>query len=230
MSSIETMWRAARKLRARTLLGRRGKGKVLPPLLFFTDPLRTRRPERIVAALPRGAGVVFRAFGAPDALAQGRILAKEARRRGVVFLVGADVSLAIALRADGLHLPERLAHRPVVRRNLPRRFLVTAAAHGLASALRACRGGVDAVVVSPVFPSLSPSAGRPLGSLAFAILVRRIPAPVFALGGVNARSAPRLAGSGAWGLASIGGFECRDAGPKRQPRAGAVRESVGPRT
>ncbi|HLZ83598.1 MAG TPA: thiamine phosphate synthase, partial [Caulobacteraceae bacterium] len=157
-TDLDVLWRAARKLR-----GRRRSRKTLPPLLFFTDPVRTPYPENVLARLPRGSGIVFRAFGAADALEKARRLARLARRRGVAFFVGADVVLAIAARADGVHLPERLAGRPGDNQRLRRRFIVTAAAHGLPAARLARRAGVDAIVLSPVFPSASPSAGRPLG-------------------------------------------------------------------
>jgi thiamine-phosphate pyrophosphorylase len=199
------LWRAARRLG-----GRRGDAKSLPPLLFFTDPDRTPDPGRIVRRLPRGAGVVFRAFGAKAALGQGKALRAIAQRRGVLFLVGADAVLAARLRADGVHLPERLADRAGAIAALRRRFLVTAAAHGLPAALRARRAGVAAIVVSPVFPSRSPSAGRPLGPRAFATLVRAARAPAYALGGVDARTARRLHLSGAAGLAAIEGLVSPD--------------------
>jgi thiamine-phosphate pyrophosphorylase len=69
--------------------------------------------------------------------------------------------------------------------------------------LRARRAGVDAIVVSPVFASASPSAGRPMGARAFAVLVREARLPVYALGGVNAGTARALPRSGAAGLAAI---------------------------
>jgi thiamine-phosphate pyrophosphorylase len=199
MTDLEVMWRAARRL---GWSGRPGKG--LPSLLFFTDPTRTPFPERVLARLPRGSGIVFRAFGAPDALAQAIRLASLARRRGVVFLVGADVALAVAVRADGLHLPERLAHRAGRNRSLRQRFLLTAAAHSLPAARLARLAGVDAMVVSPVFPSLSPSAGRPLGARRFAAVVRAAGRPCYALGGVNGRTVRALLGTGAVGVAAVG--------------------------
>lgn len=161
----------------------------------------------MIARLPRGSGVVFRAFGAADAVVQGRRLANLARHRGLMFFVGADVGLAVALKAHGVHLPERLTGRAGVHRALRRRFWLTAAAHSLPAMLKAQRAGVDALVVSPVFASRSPSAGRPLGVLAFARLVRHAASPVYALGGINAGSARRLVMSGASGLAAIGGLE-----------------------
>jgi len=195
------MWRVASKLRARTR-----PRKTLPPLLFFTDPRRTPHPERVIARLPRGSGVVFRDFGARDAVARGLVLARAARRRGLVFVVGADARLAVRLRADGVHLPQRLAGRAGEIAALRRHFLITAAAHDLPAALRARRAGVDAIVVSPVFMSASPSAARPLGALRFAALLRRAAAPAYALGGVNAKTIRRLKHSGAVGVAAIDGL------------------------
>lgn len=206
MNSVEGLARTARRLRATSLAKRGRAGKHLPAVLFFTDPLRTADAEAVIATLPRGSGVVFRAFGAPDALALGRRLAAAARRGGLRFWVGADVGLAVALKAYGVHLPQRLAGRAGVHRAIRRRFCLTAAAHDGPAVARLRRAGVDALVISPVFSSRSPSAGRPLGVMAFARLARQAALPVYALGGVNAASAKRLGGSGAAGVAAIDGL------------------------
>ena len=178
----------------------------MPPLLFFTDPQRTPEPERTVERLPRGAAVVYRAFGARNAVCLGQKLARIAQRRGVLLFVGADARLARALGAAGVHLPERLAKRRGAVLALRRRFVVTAAAHSLPAALRARRAGVDAIVVSPVFASRSPSAGRAMGARAFARLIREAGAPAYALGGVNPTTVRRLNGAGAIGFAAIDGL------------------------
>jgi thiamine-phosphate pyrophosphorylase len=185
-----------------------------PRVLFFTDPVRTPDPARVAASLPRGAAIVYRAFGAADAVTTGRRLARLVHRRGALMFVGADPTLATAVGADGLHLPERLAMRGGANRALRRRFRLSAAAHGLAAARRARAAGVEAVVVSPVFPSRSPSAGRPIGALRFRALVRAAGLPVYALGGVNPRTAMALKGCGAAGLAAV---EALDASPALRP-------------
>lgn len=115
-----------------------------------------------------------------------------------MFFVGADAALAVRVRADGVHLPERLARRPV-RADLRR----TAAAHSLKAAVRARQAGVEAVFVSAIFPSRSPSAGPPIGLFRLADWTRRASLPVFALGGINARTAPRLLMTGVAGFAAV---------------------------
>ena len=192
---------AARALKARA--GRRGR---LPALIFVTDPARTPSPETIALTLPRGTAVIFRAFGAKDAVEVGRRLKAIARRRGLVLLVGAEPALARAIGADGVHLPERLAGRAgAIARRRPG-WIVTAAAHSPSAISAAARAGAQAVLVSPVFESPSPSAGRPLGPIRFAAMTLAARIPVIALGGVTARTAKRLLGSGAVGLAAVDAF------------------------
>ena len=189
---------------AKRLRPARAPAKPLPRLLFLTDPDRTPDPEAILETLPPQVGVIYRPFGAPDAVEAGRRLVAIARRRGLTLLAGADPALAEAIGADGLHLPERLANQiPALRAAHPD-WILTAAAHSLA-AVQAARGA-DALLVSPVFPSNSPSAGAPLGVEAFTDLVAAAPAPVYALGGVTAATAARLEFSGAAGLAGIEAF------------------------
>ncbi len=107
------------------------------------------------------------------------------------------------MRADGVHLPERLAHLagPVKRANP--NWIVTSAAHSLVGARRS---RADAVVMSLAFPSNSTSAGAALGPIRLALRVRATGRAAYALGGVNLDTARRLLASGVIGLAAVGGF------------------------
>lgn len=200
----EGFWSLART--AALLRPREDAGKALPRLLFFTDPARTPDPEAIARTLPRGAAIVFRAFGASDAQARGLRLREIADRRGLELLVGADHQLAQALRADGVHLPERLAHRARRLKAAHPHWIVTAAAHSPLAARRGLAAGADAVVVSAAFASASPSAGRAMGPIRLALLVRAAGGPVYALGGINNRTARLLKNAGLIGLAAVDGF------------------------
>jgi thiamine-phosphate pyrophosphorylase len=171
-----------------------------------TDPERTPDPLATAARLRRGSGVVFRPFGHPEALSRGPALRRLAARRGLLLWVGADPALAAALRAQGLHLPERMSRRAGDIGRWKRRFRVTAAAHSVPAAIAARRAGVEALLVSPVFASNSPSATRPLGVLGLRRIARAGRLPCYALGGVNARTARALLNSGAVGLAAVEGL------------------------
>jgi thiamine-phosphate pyrophosphorylase len=177
--------------------------KAPPALLFFTDPARTPDPEAIARRLPRGSGIVFRTFGAADAEARARRLQAIARTRGLLLLIGQDAALAQRIGADGVHLPQRLAHRAGVLKRAQPAWLVTSAAHSLAAARRSA---ADAVVISVAFPSRSGSAGPALGPVRLAALVRAAGRPAYALGGIDNKTARRLRDAGLVGLAAVDGL------------------------
>jgi len=185
-------------------VARARRSKEIPWLWFFTDPVRTPDPLAVAKRLPKGAAVVYRAFGAADAEATAKALRRITRARGLHLLIGADDALAGRVRADGVHLPERLAHRVSRLKRRQPGWLVSVAAHGRTAIGKA--RGADVVVISPVFPSRSPSAGSALGPRRFAQLVRASRAPVIALGGINNKNAPRLLSTGAAGVAAIEGL------------------------
>jgi thiamine-phosphate pyrophosphorylase len=180
---------------------RAANGHWLPTGLFFTDPDRIADPAAVIARLPRGFGVVIRHFGRPAAVAAIAALVQLARRRGVKVLIGADIGLARRLRADGVHLPERLAH---LARHLPPRWTVTVAWHPRAR--RRPPRQVDALVISPLFASASASAGRPLGHRDADKAAQRAGLPCYGLGGMTPRTARALRSRTWIGIAAVEGF------------------------
>lgn len=176
-----------------------------PPLLVFTDPIRLPRPWEIVEHLPPGAGLVYRAFGAGDAVAVAERLRTITRERGVVLLIGMDADLADRVGADGVHLPERCLSAAYALGGKRPDWLLTGAVHSVEAAERA--RDLDAVVLSPIFPAGGTSAARPaLGLDALAEACRRSAVPVYALGGIDADLAETLTDSGACGIAGIDAF------------------------
>ncbi|MET0339185.1 MAG: thiamine phosphate synthase [Caulobacter sp.] len=181
-----------------------GLKKPLPPLLFFTDPQRTPDPAAVAQRLPAGSAVVLRLFGAANALDQAKKMRTLTSELSLTLLIGADADLAAAVNADGVHLPERLTDQAASLRRQHSGWLITAAAHSPEALELAAQAGADAAVVSPVFPSQSPSAGAPLGAERFAAMVQAAQIPIYALGGVTADTVGDLKDSGAAGLAAVG--------------------------
>ena len=175
----------------------------VPPMLLFTDPERTPRPWDIAARMPAGSGVVYRAFGAADAVETGERLRAVTRARGMALLVGMDAGLAERVGADGLHLPERALSAAYGLSGRRPDWVLTGAVHSVERALAA--RDLDAVVLSPIFPAGGASAEKTV------VGIERLAeaaggARVIALGGIDASSAGLLQGSGAYGLAAIGGL------------------------
>jgi|SRR6478672_2278648 len=198
-SDAETLWEVARVL-ARDA-AKVSQGPALPPLLCFTDPARTPRPWETAARLPAGAAVVFRHFGLPDARATALRLREVTAKRGVRLLIGLDADLAESVGADGLHLPERALDQARALSETHPDWLITGAAHA-GSALDA--PFLHARILSPVFPAGGPSSATPpLGLAAFQTLAASAACPVYALGGIDAKNALSLVGSGACGIAGV---------------------------
>lgn len=197
-TALETLSRTAALCAPRT-----ARGIVLPSLLFFTDPARVTDPEAVAMRLPCGSGVVFRAFGAADAVEQGLRLRAITQARGLVLLVGADIALAHAVGADGVHLPERLRDQAGALRLARPESLITVAAHDRTAVEATKDLDIDALMVSPVFASNSPSAGSPLGLGGLTALVRATNKPVYALGGLRPETVEGLEKTGVVGLAAV---------------------------
>lgn len=177
----------------------------LPPLLLMTDEERLPDPLTALDRLPAGSGVILRHYGSPQRGALGAALRAATRARKLMLLVAGDIDLALRLSADGFHLPDHgIAAR--WRLKVPPHWLVTAAAHSEASLTRAWLLGVDAAILSPVFPTASHPGRKALGVTNFARLVASTSMPIYALGGVSDESAPLLRNSGAAGIAGISGL------------------------
>ncbi len=185
-------------------LARRRTAHGLPGLILMTDERRLPDPLAAVARLPRGAGVIFRHYGDPERAILAARLARLCRARGLVLLVAGDAALAARVGAAGLHLAQaqgsRIRH---FRRSRPR-WLVTVAAHSQAALTRGRQA--DAVLLSPVFATLSHPGARALGALRFARLAGRSTTPVYALGGIDEQTLRRLQGCRLAGVAAIGGL------------------------
>ncbi len=198
-----TIANAARALNLRSA-ARHPRARDLPPLILMTDEARLPDPVAALAGLPRGSAVILRHYGdgvsASARLRLARDLARTCRRRGLRLLVAASPRLAAAVGAAGVHLPEWMVAAGTLAARMRRPgWIVTAACHSEAALMRAARLGADAALLAPVFPTASHPHAPALGAVRFARIAHGSPIPVYALGGVDAAGARRLAGSAAAG-------------------------------
>jgi thiamine-phosphate pyrophosphorylase len=192
-----------RRLKLATRLARQHLPAGLPPALILTDPWRSAPPEQLAQRMPPGWGLVYRHFGAPERFAMAERLAKLAFRGHFTLLIGADPRLAAAVGADGVHWPE--ACLLSARRWTGRFRLMTASAHSVSAVCAAQPRGIDARVLSTVFPSASPTASTPMGRFRFRKASRDAACPIYALGGITGETAPAVS---RWaGLAGVGKIE-----------------------
>ncbi|CAL1690210.1 Thiamine-phosphate synthase [Brevundimonas subvibrioides] len=197
------LWANAQALARAASAVRGGAPSRVPPLLFFTDPVRTPRPWETAARMPQGSGIVYRAFGAADARDTADRLRAITATRGISLLIGMDGALAEAVGADGLHLPERALSAAYALSGRRPDWILTGAVHSVEAA-RTARD-LDAVVLSPIYPAGGASSARAalgLEALSEAARMRS----VIALGGVTAGNVADLLDTGAAGVAAVSGI------------------------
>ncbi len=180
------------------------RGSALPHLVLMTDDERLPDPVRAAAALPPGSMIVLRSRQSSHRAKLARRLCTIARVRRLKLLIANDPELARRVKADGVHFSEANACEAAVWRVRQPNWLITAAAHSLHASLQAQRFGVDAVLLAPVFATGSHAGRVAFGAARARAIVRQLPKPIYALGGISSRNMTRLADSRFAGLAAIG--------------------------
>jgi thiamine-phosphate pyrophosphorylase len=140
------------------------------------------------------------------------------RRYGARLLINDRVDVALAVGADGVHLPADSFAPADARRLLGPHALIGASTHSLKEAQAAAAAGADFIVFGPVFDTPSKRAyGAPLGLEALAEVTRATALPVFAIGGVTSGRVAAIRQGGAHGAAVISAILHAD-----DPRAAAA--------
>jgi len=133
---------------------------------------------------------------------------REPGMRGARVVVNDRVDVALAGGADGAHLAAHSMPAQVVRRFVPRAFLIGVSCHSLGEAMAAESGGADYLVLGPVFETPSKLGyGAPLGLEKLRDITSRIRIPVLALGGITVERTRPCLEAGASGIAGIRIFQ-----------------------
>lgn len=172
----------------------------------MTDEQRLPDPSPLLPYLPPDSAVIIRHRKASGAEELARQVTARARAYGVNVLISASRP-PDTLDADGIHIPEAALtywRAGDLRRLRP--TLVTASAHSGRAVTRARKLGVDAVLLSPVFPTKSHEGSSALGVMRFAAICRHAGLPIIALGGISDHRIRQVLHAGAAGVAGIGLF------------------------
>jgi thiamine-phosphate pyrophosphorylase len=168
--------------------------------LYVTDrtAIGDERFRSVVAALAGAPGLTVQLREKGTADRKIRSWADRCREwllPGVPLYVNGRFDIALASRADGVHLPADGLPLGRVRANTPRGFRIGVSAHSAAEARAAIAAGADLVVIGPIFETPSKATfGPPLSPAALAGLPasREHAAEVYAIGGVDEAALDRL--------------------------------------
>ncbi len=119
-----------------------------------------------------------------------------------LVLVNDRADVAIAARADGVHLPETSLRPDVVREAISSNLVIGASTHSIEQALAAAGSGADYIFFGPIFET--PGKGPPVGIESLSAVCRKLRTfPVIALGGVDQNNFENVLSAGAAGIAAI---------------------------
>lgn len=125
-------------------------------------------------------------------------------RHGARLFLNDRADIALAVGADGLHLPADGLPAETGRRVIGFERALGVSTHSAAEAEAAARGGADFVFFGPVYETPSKRAhGAPQGIAALAAVCQRSPVPVLAIGGLTAARVAEVRRAGAAGVAVI---------------------------
>jgi thiamine-phosphate pyrophosphorylase len=179
-------------------------------LYLVTDRRATAgRPLAVVLDACLGAGLPALQLREKD-LPAGELvrLASDLRartgRHGARLLVNDRVDVALAVGADGVHLPATGLPPAAARRLIGPARLIGVSTHAATEVEAAAAGGADFAVFGPVYETPSKRTdGEPQGLDRLAAACRRSVLPVLAIGGVTAERVGEVRAAGAAGVAVI---------------------------
>ncbi|MBI5115432.1 thiamine phosphate synthase [Candidatus Poribacteria bacterium] len=123
---------------------------------------------------------------------------------GARLLVNGDAALALAIGADGVHLPQDGLPTDVCRKLVGPEMLIGVSTHTMEEAREAQEKGADFITYGPIYYTPSKAQyGEPKGIESLRTVCGTIRLPVFALGGMKTDNVVDVLSAGAAGIAMI---------------------------
>lgn len=131
--------------------------------------------------------------------------------KGVTFIVNDRIDVALAAKADGVHLGQDDFPIPLARELLGKDCIIGGSAATPEEIENCIRDGADYVGFGPVYPTGSKDDAGPVSGIDFLKrIVLTTPLPVIAIGGIDEKNASHVMGAGAHGIAVISAVCCRE--------------------
>lgn len=139
--------------------------------------------------------------------------------RGVPLIVNDRVDVAIAAKADGVHLGQDDFPIPLARELLGQGMIIGASASNIEEAEKCLLDGADYVGFGPIYPTTSKDdAGSVKGIAGLVQVVKAVPVPIIAIGGISIDNVSEILQTGAHGIAVISSV-CFQEDPEQATKA-----------
>jgi thiamine-phosphate pyrophosphorylase len=129
---------------------------------------------------------------------------REVTQGKALLFVNGRVDIALAVGADGVHLPEEGLSVAAVRTVAESQLIIGRSVHSVRMAQCAEDEGVDFVLVGTIFKTVSKKGVLGMGLELVRNVASAVQIPVLSIGGINAENAQHVVKAGASGIAVIG--------------------------
>ena len=165
--------------------------------------------HNLSAVLESAAGCGIRLFqyrnktGSPqEVFAKARELREVAARSNALFIVNDRCDLALAVKADGVHLGQDDLPLELARGIMGRHKIIGISTHRPEEVTQATRGGADYIGYGPLFPTTTKAAHEaPVGLAGLRDIRSLTTLPMFAIGGITLDCLEEVVESGVNGVA-----------------------------
>jgi thiamine-phosphate pyrophosphorylase len=132
-------------------------------------------------------------------------------RHGIPLIINDRVDVALAVKADGVHLGQKDMSCRMARQIAPHSMLIGISVESLEDAITAQKDGADYLGVSPIYttPTKTDTA-QPLGLDGLRSIRSAVDLPLVGIGGLNAGNAAEVIDNGADGVAVVSAIVAAD--------------------
>jgi thiamine-phosphate pyrophosphorylase len=131
--------------------------------------------------------------------------------QGVPLIVNDRVDVAIAAGADGVHLGQDDFPIPLAREFLGQEMIIGASASNMQEVEKCLLDGADYVGLGPIYPTTSKDdAGSVKGIDSLIQVVKAVPVPIIAIGGIGLDNVSEIVQTGVYGIAVISSVCCQE--------------------
>ena len=132
-------------------------------------------------------------------------------RHGIPLIINDRVDVALAVKADGIHLGQKDMPCSMARQIIPESMIVGISVESLDDAIAAQKDGADYLGVSPIYPTPTKTdTAQALGLEGLRSIRSEVNLPLVGIGGLNADNAATVIYNGADGVAVVSAIVAAD--------------------
>ena len=187
--------------------------------------------EQVKEALENGVTCVQlreKELDESDFLKEAKQISALCKEYKVPFIVNDNVNIAIACKADGIHIGQEDMELTNVRKLVGEDMIIGVSAHTVEEAIKAQEGGADYIGIGAVFATSTKTDVDVLSFETLKSICEAVDIPTVAIGGIKKDNICKLKGSGIDGVAVVSAiFAAKDIATATKELLLEVKKAVG---